>query len=89
MWETNTFAASVHARLNVALGVQSWRVDVVNRGEGPDSGPAIPSATFCHKLRNTVAGFWFKASSVPASPSPTVTTRAEATTPAALPACQT
>ena len=39
-------------------------------------------------FRNTLAGFWFRANNVPASPRPTVTTRAAATTPAALPACQ-
>src|ERR1700735_151495 len=38
---------------------------------------------------STAAGFWFKAISVPANPSPTVTTSVDATTPAALPACQT
>ena len=49
--------------------------------------PEVTPASICHKFRNTVAGFWFSASKVPASPSPTVTISAAATTPAALPAC--
>src|SRR3954449_1140386 len=45
--------------------------------------------THPHKLRSTVAGFWFSATRVPARPRPTVTVSAATTTPAALPACQT
>ena len=59
MWETNTLAASFHARLNVALTGYFQQTSV---------NPAFPAATNCHKFRSTLAGFWFRASNVPASP---------------------
>src|SRR5271169_7257157 len=91
MWETTTSAASFHARLNVALPRhfrdRSTAKFHKQYKSHKDRGRA--GASICHKLRSTVAGFWFRASNVPASPSPTVTIRAAATTPAALLACQT
>src|SRR5438552_19101331 len=54
-WETNTSKASSHARLNVALQRKTGQNGV---------NPAVEPATFCHKFRNTVAGFWFSASKV-------------------------
>src|SRR6187402_2481568 len=82
MWETNTFAASFHARLNVALRHVIRRHSRLASPEIADKGricgsPALTlrGATFsiCHKFRSTVAGFWFSASSVPSRPRPTVT----------------
>src|ERR1700721_585923 len=98
MWETSTGAASFHARLNVAPPPILGRIEVPGAaGEPPANGNWRGSiagagrrdASILHRFRSTVAGFWFKASKGPASPSPTVTISAAATTPAALPACQT
>ena len=77
-------------------GMISGDVECHGRLESPDIrgftricvNSAVTPASICHKFRNTVAGFWFRASKVPASPSHTVTISAAATTPAALPACQ-
>jgi hypothetical protein len=55
MWETNTFNASFHARLNVASGA----VSAVKAGL-----TLLFAATNCHKFRNTLAGFWLSASNV-------------------------
>src|SRR5207248_1234703 len=65
MWETNTFAASFHARLNVAafavfgLTFRAKRACPGFTGLGGTARSGrLPSASICHKLRNTVAGFW-------------------------------
>jgi hypothetical protein len=49
MWETNTFAASFHARLNVAPQAKFQT--------GTHSGCGTDCFNLCHKFRSTVAGF--------------------------------
>src|SRR3954453_3932790 len=93
MWETITFAATFHARLNVAAVdvFQAERERCQSQADRRRSaaGGRAPATSICYKLRNTEAGFWLSASKVPASPSPTVTSSAASTTPAALAVCQT
>src|SRR6476660_756873 len=65
MWETNTFIASFHARLNVALrhdGEAGYRTVPQSPGRpGNGVNGSRPAASICHKFRSTVAGFWFSA----------------------------
>src|SRR5690348_7469396 len=82
MWEINARRASVTARPNVAT-VQRQRDAGRWLGAG-DPAPLTRLGDQTHKFRKTVAGFWLRATSVPISPRPTVTSRAAPTTATAL-----